>query len=97
MSANTINTGRDFTPAELLRIHEANCRIESARWEERNFRIAIMKRLGLRLGLDELRGLTMTGPLPTEPGVWCVRNGTWSRIEGADSGVGGRQLEGVKL
>jgi hypothetical protein len=96
VSTNIINTERDFTPAELLRIHEANCRIQSARWEERNFRIAIMKRLGLRLGLDEPRSLTMTGPLPTEPGVWRIRDGTWSRVECADSGVGGRSLEGVK-
>lgn len=53
---------RDFTPAELVRIHEANCNLEFLSPEEQNFRIAVMKHLGRRLGLAELRATTISGP-----------------------------------
>jgi hypothetical protein len=62
MTTNTPNTERDFTPAELVRIHEANCQIQFASADEQNFRIAVMKHLGRRLGLGELRALAITGP-----------------------------------
>lgn len=53
---------RDFTPAELVRIHEANCQLEFLSPEEQNFRIAMMKHLARRMGLAELRASTITGP-----------------------------------
>lgn len=53
---------RDFTPAELVRIHEANCELEFLSPEEQNFRIACMKHLARRMGLTELKGATITGP-----------------------------------
>jgi hypothetical protein len=59
---NTPNTDRDFTPAELVRIHEANCQIDFATSEEQNFRLAIMKYMARRLGLAELRTMALTGP-----------------------------------
>ena len=62
MAANQVDTERGFTPAELVRIHEANCEIDFASADEQNFRIAIMKHLGRRLGLSELRSTTLTGP-----------------------------------
>lgn len=58
----TPNTERDFTPAELVRVHEANCQIDFANADEQNFRIAMMKYIGRRLGLGELRGTTISGP-----------------------------------
>lgn len=48
--------------AQLVRIHEANCQIEHPTAEEINFRLAIMKRLGVEYGLRELRTATITGP-----------------------------------
>ncbi len=60
--ANQPDTERGFTPAELVRIHEANCQIDFASADEQNFRIAMMKHLGHRLGLAEMRSLTITGP-----------------------------------
>jgi hypothetical protein len=62
MSLNAPNTERDFTPAELVRIHEANCEIDFATAEEQNFRIAMMKFIGRRLGLAELRTASLAGP-----------------------------------
>jgi len=62
MSLNAPNTERDFTPAELVRIHEANCEIQFATAEEQNFRLAMMKHIARRLGLAELRTATVAGP-----------------------------------
>lgn len=59
---NQPDTTRDFSPAELVRIHEANCQIDFASADEQNFRIALMKYLGRRLGLAELRTATLAGP-----------------------------------
>jgi len=56
------DTERGFTPAELVRIHEANCAVDYASDEEQNFRIAIMKHIARRLNLVELRATTITGP-----------------------------------
>ncbi len=61
MTQNTPNTERDFTPAEIVRIHEANCQIDFASGDEQNFRIAMMKFIGRRLGLAELKALGISG------------------------------------
>ncbi len=57
--------------AQLIRIHEANCKIEYPTPEEANFRLAIMKQLGRDFGLRELRTATIAGPIvstPSRPG-----------------------------
>ncbi len=51
--------------AQLVRIHEANCKIEYPTAEEANFRIAIMKQLGREFGLREIRIAAITGPVLT--------------------------------
>lgn len=48
--------------AQLVRIHEANCKIEHPTAEELNFRLAIMKKLGVGLSLRELRSMTINPP-----------------------------------
>ncbi len=53
--------------AQLVRIHEANCHIEFPTPQEANFRLAIMKQLGLEFRLKELRGATITGPVVATP------------------------------
>ena len=54
--------------AQLVRIHEANCRIEYPTPEEANFRVAIMKQLGRGFGLKEVRVASICGPvLSTAP------------------------------
>jgi hypothetical protein len=57
-----IDPNRDFTPAEIVRIHEANCQLEFLGPEEQNFRLAMMKHIARKLGLAELRGSTVAGP-----------------------------------
>ncbi len=51
--------------AQLVRIHEANCKIEYPTPEEANFRVAIMKQLGREFGLREIRIAAITGPVLT--------------------------------
>ncbi len=51
--------------AQLVRIHEANCKIDYPTPEEANFRIAIMKQLGREFGLKEIRVAAITGPVVT--------------------------------
>ncbi|HRV31760.1 MAG TPA: hypothetical protein P5169_08600 [Kiritimatiellia bacterium] len=53
--------------AQLVRIHEANCRIEYPTAAELNFRLAVMKALAKGLGLRELRALEITGPVTAAP------------------------------
>jgi hypothetical protein len=54
--------------AQLVRVHEANCKIDYPTPEEANFRIAIMKQLGREFGLKEIRVAAITGPvLATAP------------------------------
>jgi hypothetical protein len=53
--------------AQLVRIHEANCKIEYPSPEELNFRLAIMKKLGMTIGLKELRTAQITGPSIATP------------------------------
>lgn len=50
------------TLAQLVRIHEANCGLEYPTPEEQNFRIAIMKKIGLALNLAEVRQAQILGP-----------------------------------
>jgi len=49
--------------AQLVRIHEANCQIEYPTRDEANFRLAIMKKLGLQFTLKELRATAIEGPV----------------------------------
>ena len=60
MPTATTEDSKEF--AQLVRIHEANSHIGFPTLDEQNFRIAIMKKLGERLGLKELRGKTIEGP-----------------------------------
>ena len=53
--------------AQLVRIHEANCHIPYPTPIEGNFRLAIMKKLGLQLALKEVRSANITGPVATPP------------------------------
>lgn len=48
--------------AQLVRIHEANCHIDYPSDEEKNFRLAIMKKLGMQLALKEVRSASITPP-----------------------------------
>lgn len=52
--------GKTFTA--LVRIHEANCKLEYPSADEQNFRLAIMKRIGIQLNLAEVRQVKITGP-----------------------------------
>jgi hypothetical protein len=51
--------------AQLIRIHEANCKIDYPTVDEANFRVAIMKRIGTALGLAQLHTATIAGPVQT--------------------------------
>lgn len=53
--------------AQLARILESLCKIEYPTADELNFRIAIMKKLGLQLGLKELRSVAVEGPVTQTP------------------------------
>ena len=48
--------------AQLVRVHEANCHIQFPSDEEKNFRAAIMKKIGLAYGLKEMRSVTIDPP-----------------------------------
>ena len=51
----------------MIRIHEANCSIDYPTPDELNFRLATMKKLGVALGLRELRTLVIDGPITQAP------------------------------
>ncbi len=53
--------------AQLVRIHEANCKIEYPTRDEANFRLAIMKRIGLAFTLKEVRAAAIEGPAVSVP------------------------------
>jgi hypothetical protein len=53
--------------AQLIRIHESNCKIDYPSPDEANFRIAVMKKIGLTFGLREVRTASVTGPIQTTP------------------------------
>ena len=46
----------------LVRMHEANCKLEHPSVEEANFRVATMKKLGMTFNLREMRAVAITGP-----------------------------------
>lgn len=48
--------------AQLVRIYEASCGLQYPSDEEKNFRAAIMKKLGLAYGLREVKAMTVTAP-----------------------------------
>lgn len=56
-----VDPNRDFSPAEIVRIHEANCQLEFVDAQEQNFRIAMMKFIARKLGLPELKGQAIGG------------------------------------
>lgn len=60
MAEERDDMGKTFTA--LVRVHEANCRLEFPSPEEQNFRIAIMKKIGLSLNLVEVRQTQIHGP-----------------------------------
>ena len=49
--------------AQLVRLHEANCHIEHPTADELNFRLAVMKRIGLGFALKEVRPMRIAGPV----------------------------------
>lgn len=53
--------------AQLIRAHEANCKIEHPNEQELNFRLAIMKKLGECFNLREMRAKEITGPVKAAP------------------------------
>lgn len=53
--------------AQLVRIHEANCKIDYPTPDELNFRLAIMKKLGISLDLKQLRPVGIEGPVTQTP------------------------------
>lgn len=58
--------------AQLVRGLEAVCRIEYPTPDEANFRIALMKRVGLAFHLKEVRNTTIDGPIdkmPSRPAI----------------------------
>lgn len=69
--------------AQLVRIHEANCKIEYPTRDEANFRLAIMKRLGLQFALRELRPAGFEGPLREAPRANPVARTNGDRTERA--------------
>jgi hypothetical protein len=46
---------QDKRLAQLVRIHESNCRIDYPTRDEAAFRLAVMKELGMNLRLKEMR------------------------------------------
>jgi hypothetical protein len=52
--------GMTFTA--LVRIHEANCKVEFPSEEQANFTLAIEKEIARRLGLAELKQKQIQGP-----------------------------------
>lgn len=48
--------------SQLVRCYEASCRIEYPTDEERNFRAALQKKIGLSFYLKEVRGMTIDAP-----------------------------------
>lgn len=48
--------------AQLGRLYEASCKIHFPTDDERNFRLALMKRLGLAYGLKEVKAATINPP-----------------------------------
>src|SRR6266705_2726395 len=68
--------------AQLVRIHEANCKIEYPTRDEANFRLAIMKRIGLQFALKEVRSASIDGPPLNQSSPPPIRRA--ARSAGAD-------------
>ena len=49
--------------AQLVRLYEASCQIQHPTADESNFRLALMKRIGVDYGLKEMRNVEITGPV----------------------------------
>lgn len=47
--------------AALVRVLEASCKIDYPTEHERNFRLAVMKKLGVAFGLREMRTVAIAG------------------------------------
>lgn len=54
--------------AQVVRMYEASCKIEFPTADERNFRLALMKKAGVMFGLKEVRDKVISGP-ETQPAV----------------------------
>lgn len=48
---------RHVERAQLIRAHEANCKIEHPTEEEQRFRVAVMRQLGVSFGLKSMRNV----------------------------------------
>lgn len=48
--------------AQLVRLFEGSCKIDFPTKDESNFRLALMKKLGVAFRLPEVKNLTITGP-----------------------------------
>lgn len=48
--------------AQLVRLYEASCKIEFPTADERNFRLALMKKVGVVFSLKEVRDKVIAGP-----------------------------------
>lgn len=48
--------------AQLVRLFEASTEIQYPTKDELNFRLAVMKRLGVAFRMPEVKALTITGP-----------------------------------
>lgn len=53
--------------AQLVRVHEANCKIEHPTPDELNFRRSVMIKLGFTFGLKEVRTAVIDGPVKGAP------------------------------
>ena len=60
MSDDREEMGMTFT--SLVRIHEANCKVEFPSDDQANFTLAIEKEIARRLGLAELKQKQIQGP-----------------------------------
>ena len=52
--------------AQLVRVFQASCEIRFPTPHEINFRLAVMKELGVAFGLKEMRHVEITGPAAGE-------------------------------
>jgi hypothetical protein len=53
--------------AQLVRVHEANCKIEHPSADELNFRRSVMFKIGFAFQLKEMRTATIDGPHKPAP------------------------------
>jgi hypothetical protein len=53
--------------AQLVRIYEASCGVDYPDKDQLNFRLAVMKKIGLAFNLREVRPLKIEGPVTSAP------------------------------